>query len=177
MFAATYRSRSVSRAKSGIIFQRVCVAQQAKPDATPGEAGPAMTRNTWQFLIPLSMPTERHEVKPSAAPSTGCPRWPVAGVEARLHDGRRYARFRGKVSVSDTDLLTVELLDAAGTTGMTLSFNPRSNQSVQIEGGGKTLQDIGLGEILTLWVCQGYDMQAMPSPDSSGISEGIGSSR
>ena len=133
-----------------------------------------MTRNTWQFLIPLSMSTERNEVELSAAPSTGCQRRPAAGLEARLHDGRLYTRFHGKVSVSDTDLLTVELLDAAGTTGMTLSFNPRSNRNVQVEGGEKTLQDIGLGETLTLWVCQGY---YLPSPDSSRVSQRTGPSR
>jgi hypothetical protein len=37
-----------------------------------------MSRNTWQFLIPLSIPTERNEVKVRAAPSAGCQRPPAA---------------------------------------------------------------------------------------------------
>ena len=67
-----------------------------------------MTRNTWQFLIPLSIPTERNEVKFGTVLPTGCRRPPAAGqhdVEPARADRKRAKKASGYRARRDTDPL------------------------------------------------------------------------
>jgi hypothetical protein len=132
-----------------------------------------MKRSTWLFVsalvlaLPLSMATASAAVNPDKLPQVDCstlkfgaaflakfPKAPAACQDARVYKGKRYAKFVAKVYISDPAFMTVQILNAAGSTVETFSFKPGPNQHVMVNGEQKVFHDIAVGDKITIWVSE-----------------------
>jgi hypothetical protein len=109
--------------------------------------------------------TDAKAVKPDDLPRVACselhfsaaflakyPAAPAACLEARVKDGKRYAKFNAKVYISDPAFMTVELLDVAGNSVTTFSFKPSPHTRFLKDGKAVKYTAFRRGETLTIWV-------------------------
>lgn len=80
------------------------------------------------------------------------PRIAVACQEVAVKDGRKFARFRGRVTENGTDRVTVEFMNVAGTPGrpVTLLHDPKA--TVQVNGKDVPYKSLRRGDEMTFWV-------------------------
>jgi hypothetical protein len=147
-----------------------------------------MKSTKWLILaaiaLPLSVGITGCASSPSqaAAPQVSCadikfgeaflaryPKAPAACLEARDDNGARYAKFEGKIYISDPEFMTVQLLNAAGDTVTTFSFKPGPDQGVTVDGQKKKFHNMAVGEKLTFWVSE-TRMTAQELPTSTAES-------
>jgi hypothetical protein len=82
------------------------------------------------------------------------PKAPLACLDGRVYNGKRYAKFQAKVYISDPKFMTVQMLDRAGTTITTFSFKPGPEQGVHMNGQLRKFHDMAVGEVMTMWVSE-----------------------
>jgi len=94
------------------------------------------------------------------------PKAPAACLDGREYNGKRYAKFRAEVYISDPSFMTVQMLDATGDMVTTFSFRPAPDQGVHINGQLRKFDDMAEGEVLTIWVSEDR-MTAQELPGST----------
>jgi hypothetical protein len=82
------------------------------------------------------------------------PTAPAACVEGRVHEGKRYGKFRARVFLNSEDRTTVELLNVMGDPLTTFSFKPSATASVDIDGKPTMFKDLKKGEKISFWVSE-----------------------
>ena len=120
-------------------------------------------------LDPTTLPkVECSALKFSAAFLEKYPKAPAACQEAREYKGKRYAKFEGKVYISDPEFMTVSLLNVAGDVVTTFSFKPGPNAHVNMNGKEKKFHDLAVGEKLSFWVSETrMTAEALPGSTSN----------
>jgi len=106
------------------------------------------------------------EVKYSAEFLAKYPDAPAACLEARDHDGKRFAKFNARVFLNSADRTTVELLNVKGDPLSTFSFKPAPEAGVSIDGKKTKFTDLKKGETITFWVSEDR-MTASEMPGST----------
>jgi hypothetical protein len=94
------------------------------------------------------------------------PKAPAACLDGRVYNGKRYAKFRAEVYISDPSFMTVQLLDVTGAMVTTFSFRPAPDQGVHVNGQLRKFHDMAVGEVLTIWVSEDR-MTAQELPGST----------
>ncbi len=94
------------------------------------------------------------EVKYSAEFLAKYPDAPAACLEARDHDGKKYAKFNARVFLNSADRTTVELLNVRGDRISTFSFKPAPDAGVNIDGKKVKFTDLKKGETISFWVSE-----------------------
>lgn len=94
------------------------------------------------------------------------PKAPAACLEGREYKGKRYAKFRARVYISDPAFMTVELLNATDMLVTAFSFKPAATQHVLVGGEEKKFSDLKVGEVMTVWVSEDR-MTAFELPGST----------
>ena len=94
------------------------------------------------------------EVKYSSEFLERYPSAPAACLEARDHDGKRYAKFNARVFLNSADRTTVELLNVKGDRLSTFSFKPAPEAGVNINGKKVKFTDLKKGETISFWVSE-----------------------
>jgi hypothetical protein len=82
------------------------------------------------------------------------PQAPAACLEARDHDGKRYAKFNARVFLNSADRTTVELLNVKGDPLTTFSFKPAADAGVNINDKKVKFTDLKKGEKISFWVSE-----------------------
>jgi hypothetical protein len=96
------------------------------------------------------------------------PKAPAACQEGRVYKGKKYAKFNGKVSDTETDSLTVQLLNVSGDVLSTLTFKPSAKAKVMVNGKAETYSDLRVGDTLTFWVPENrFSIYSAPGATSS----------
>jgi hypothetical protein len=119
------------------------------------------------LTLPLSIGIAHAVVNPNDLPLVPCkdlrfsqaflakfPDAPAACQEGRVYQGKRYAKFLGKVYITDPEFMTVQMLNVAGDMVTTFSFKPHPNQKVLVNGEETEFHDLKVGEKITLWVSE-----------------------
>lgn len=91
-------------------------------------------------------------LKFSEAFLTRYPKAPAACLEAREHDGKRYAKFDAKVYITGPEITTVNLVNSKGDVVDTFSLKPGPEQKIKINGKDTKFRDLRVGEKITFWV-------------------------
>jgi hypothetical protein len=106
------------------------------------------------------------EVKYSSEFLAKYPEAPAACLEAREHNGKRYAKFNAKVYLNSADRTTVELLNVRGDRLSTFSFKPGPDAGVNIDGKKTKFTDLKAGQTISFWVSEDR-MTAQELPGST----------
>ena len=97
---------------------------------------------------------ECSELKFSEAFLTRYPHAPAACQEARVLEGKRYAKFNAKVYLTGPEITTVNLLNTKGDTVDTFSLKPGPDQKIKINGKDTKFSDLKVGEKVSFWVSE-----------------------
>lgn len=93
------------------------------------------------------------------------PKAPAACLEAREYQGKKYAKFRGKVVEPAKDgAMTVAFLNVAGTPLSQFTFSPPPDAGVMVEGKKTPFAKMRKGETLTFWVAEGQRFHIYGEP-------------
>ena len=82
------------------------------------------------------------------------PKAPAACIEAREHNGKRYAKFNAKVYITGPEITTVTLLDPKGENLDTFSIKPGPDRKIKINGKDTKFSELRVGEKITFWVSE-----------------------
>lgn len=82
------------------------------------------------------------------------PKAPAACLEARVYHGKRYAKFNGKVYMTDPNFITVQVFNVAGDALDTFSFKPSTTAMLLVNGKQEKYSDLKVGDPLTFWVAE-----------------------
>ena len=122
------------------------------------------------LTLPLAIGMQQanaQKVDPDKLPKVACseltfspaflkqyPKAPAACQEARVYQGKRYAKFSGKVSKKDESALSVQVNNVAGDAIDTLSVKPSTTATVIVNGERVKLSDLKSGDPITIWVAE-----------------------
>jgi hypothetical protein len=122
------------------------------------------------LTLPLAIGMQHanaQKVDPDKLPKVGCseltfshaflskyPKAPAACQEARVYQGKRYAKFSGKVSKKDESNISVQVNNVAGDALDTLNVKPSTTATVIINGERVKLADLKAGDPITIWVAE-----------------------
>ena len=122
------------------------------------------------LTLPLAIGMQQanaQKVDPDKLPKVACselifsqaflkqyPKAPAACQEARVYQGKRYAKFSGKVSKKDESGLSVEVHNVAGDAIDTLSVKSSNTATVIVNGERVKLTDLKAGDPITIWVAE-----------------------
>ena len=122
------------------------------------------------LTLPLAIGMQQanaQKVDPDKLPKVGCseltfshaflskyPKAPAACQEARVYQGKRYAKFSGKVSKKDESSMSVQVNNVAGDAIDTLSVKPSTTATVIVNGERVKLSDLKSGDPITIWVAE-----------------------
>jgi hypothetical protein len=106
-------------------------------------------------------------VDPETLPKVSCTKlvfsqdflrkYPKAGAacqEARVYKGLRYAKFSGKVSMTDPAYIVVQVFNAGGDALSSVTFKPQPSSKVLVNGEPTTIADLKVGDPVTFWVSE-----------------------
>ena len=106
-------------------------------------------------IDPSKLPkVECSALKFSEAFLTRYPKAPAACLEAREHNGKRYAKFDAKVYITGPEITTVTLVNAKGDALDTFSLKPGPERMIKINGKDTKFSDLRVGEKITFWVSE-----------------------
>jgi hypothetical protein len=137
------------------------------PESSDMTRAETMLLSTILLLLHLDSALAAKRIDPDKLPQVACsdlhfsaaflakyPKAPAACLDARVYNGRRYAKFQAKVYISDPAFMTVQMLDSTGTTVTTFSFKPAPGQGVHVNGQLRKFHDMSIGDVLTIWVSE-----------------------
>jgi hypothetical protein len=88
------------------------------------------------------------------------PKAPAACMEARVYKGQTYMKVKAKVYVRDEPMLSIDLMDAYGSTLGSLLVQKPQSLRVLINGKEVDAFDLHRNEVVTVWVPQSmFDTQ------------------
>jgi hypothetical protein len=122
------------------------------------------------LTLPLAIGAQQasaQSVNPDKLPKVACtdltfshdflakyPKAPAACQEARVYKGKRYAKFNGKVYLTDPSSMTVQIFNVAGDPLDTISFKPSAVGTVFVNGQKEKLSELKVGDPLTFWIAE-----------------------
>ena len=122
------------------------------------------------LTLPLAIGMQQanaQKVDPDKLPKVGCseltfsqaflskyPKAPAACQEARVYQGKKYAKFSGKVYLKDPSSMSVQVNNVAGDAIDTVSFKPSTAATVIVNGERVKLTDLKVGDPITIWVAE-----------------------
>jgi hypothetical protein len=136
------------------------------------------------LVLPLSIGAAyaAKPIDPSKLPKVECsalkfseaflskyPKAPAACLEAREHNGKRYAKFDAKVYITGPEITTVTLINPKGESVDTFSIKPGPDQMIKINGKPTKFSKLQVGEKITFWVSEDR-MEAAELPGSTETS-------
>lgn len=83
------------------------------------------------------------------------PKAPVTCQEVTLKDGVKYAKFYGKVSKVDRQIVEVQIFDVGAIPVSMIAFEVGQGGRITVEDKTETVKDLRLGDKLTFWVREG----------------------
>jgi hypothetical protein len=133
-----------------------------------------MNITSWVACSALALPWvvgARHanalDVDPEALPKVACsdltfsheflaeyPKAPAACVEARVYNGQRYAKFNGKVYITDPAYITVQLFNVSGDLLTAMSLKPSIHATLVVDGKREEFSELKVGDPVTFWVSE-----------------------
>jgi hypothetical protein len=100
------------------------------------------------------------------------PRAPAACQEARIYQGKKYAKFTGKVFLTDPAFITVNLFNVAGDTIETVSLKPNPDAILMVNGQQEHFSELRVGDPVTFWVSEAR-FSFYGSPGATAPAEGM----
>jgi hypothetical protein len=83
------------------------------------------------------------------------PKAPAACQEARVYQGKKYAKFNGKVYLTDPAFVTIQVFNVRGDPLDTISFKPEnSNALLLVNGQEEKFSELKVGDPVTFWVSE-----------------------
>jgi len=83
------------------------------------------------------------------------PKAPAACIEARVYKGHRYAKFNGKVFLTNPpDSLTIQIFNVAGEPLDTITFKPSASAKLMVNGQPETFSELKKGDPVSFWVSE-----------------------
>src|SRR5271170_3434637 len=133
-----------------------------------------MKINRWlagaALVLPLVLAAQQAsaQVDPDKLPKVSCshlvfshdflakyPKAPAACLEARVYKGHKYAKFSGKVFLTNPpDSITVQIFNVAGDPIDTVSFKPSPTAKLFVNGQPETFSELKKGDPVTFWVSE-----------------------
>lgn len=80
------------------------------------------------------------------------PRAPAACQEVALRNGKKFARFTGKVTSIDGGQVSVRFLNVAGDPGREIQLKPGADSKVEMDGKRVGYSTLRKDDVLTFWV-------------------------
>ena len=80
------------------------------------------------------------------------PRAPAACQEVAVRNGRKFARFTGKVTTVDGGQVSVRFLNVAGDPGREIQIKPGADARVELAGKRVAYSTLLKDDVLTFWV-------------------------
>ena len=100
------------------------------------------------------------------------PRAPAACQEARIYQGKKYAKFEGKVFLTDPSFITVQLFNVAGDPIETVSLKPNPDALLMVNGQQEKFSELRVGDPVTFWVSENR-FSFYGKPGAAAGSEGL----
>jgi hypothetical protein len=75
-------------------------------------------------------------------------------LEARVYQGKKYAKFNAKVYLVDADAVTLTFLNVAGDDLSTFTAKPAANTVLYVNGKATAWKDLKPGDKITVWVSE-----------------------
>jgi hypothetical protein len=135
------------------------------------------------LVLPLAIGATlaQAQVDPETLPKVSCSnltfshdflaKYPKAGaacIEARVYKGHRYAKFNGKVYLTNPDSITVQVFNVAGDPIDTITFKPQPNTKLIVNGTPETFDQLKKGDPVTFWVSEKrFSIYGAPGPAST----------
>jgi hypothetical protein len=82
------------------------------------------------------------------------PKAPAACIEARTYEGKKYAKFDGKVYIKEGHTMTVQIHNVAGDTITALTVEPSQTASLLVNGKEEKFSELKVGDPISIWVSQ-----------------------
>ena len=100
------------------------------------------------------------------------PRAPAACQEARIYQGKKYAKFEGKVFLTDPSFLTVQIFNVAGDPIDTVSLKPNPGVLLMVNGQQEKFSELRVGDPVTFWVSENR-FSIFATPGAAASAQGI----
>ena len=150
-----------------------------------------MKINRWLASLAVTLPLaigaqhlSAQTVDPEKLPKVACssltfshdfldkyPRAPAACQEARIYQGKKYAKFEGKVFLTDPSFITVQLFNVAGDPIETVSLKPNPGVMLMVNGQQEKFSELRVGDPVTFWVSENR-FSIYGTPGASASAEG-----
>jgi hypothetical protein len=98
------------------------------------------------------------------------PKAPAACQEARIYQGKKYAKFSGKVYLTDPAFITIQVFNVRGDPLDTISFKGNPDAVLYVNGQREHFSELKVGDPVTFWISENrFSLFAAP-----GMAEGQG---
>jgi hypothetical protein len=85
---------------------------------------------------------------------TKYPKAPAACIEARTYNGKKYAKFDGKVYLVEGPNMTIEFHNVAGDVLSSFTVQPSQTATLLVNGKQEHFSDLKKGDPISIWVSQ-----------------------
>jgi hypothetical protein len=98
------------------------------------------------------------------------PKAPAACIEARTYNGKKYAKFDGKVYLKDGANMTLQVHNVAGDTLSAITVQPETSATLLINGTPTKFSDLKVGDAISIWVSQDrYSFYSAPGKHAGKV--------
>ena len=96
------------------------------------------------------------------------PKAPAGCLEGRVLNGKKYAKFNGRVYLVSDKFITVSLLNVAGDPTSTFSFKAPADAEMYVNGKAEKISELKKDEVITFWVPEGrLEAKSLPASTAS----------
>ena len=126
-----------------------------------------LTGTAIMMLVSLAPSLASAQVDPNKLPKVSCSslifsqdfiqKYPKAGAacqEARVYKGKRYAKFTGKVYLTDPTYIVVQVFNVAGDPLDTVTFRPQPSSTLLVNGQPEKFSELKVGDPVTFWISE-----------------------
>jgi hypothetical protein len=97
------------------------------------------------------------------------PKAPAACQEARVYKGIKYAKFKGKVYLTDPAYITLQVFNVRGDPLDTISFKPNPDALLLVNGQQEKFSELKVGDPVTFWVSENrFSIYGAPGAATGG---------
>jgi hypothetical protein len=98
------------------------------------------------------------------------PKAPAACIEARTYNGKKYAKFDGKVYLMAGKDMTVQVNNVSGEALSAITVEPETSASLLMNGKPTKFSDLKVGDMISIWVSQDrYSFYSAPGKHAGKI--------
>ena len=99
------------------------------------------------------------------------PKAPAACVEARNYNGKKYAKFDGKVYIIEGHEMTLQVNNVAGDALSALTVEPSATASLLVNGKPTKFSELKVGDPISIWVSQDrFSFYSAPGKSAGKVS-------